>query len=147
MQRARINLFPSTDTDGKTYHLGMLKVPLDLKFTNGMAFILYLDMEYPELHFCPIDHPDVESVFKYYQQRRPTFNRSKHNNLPIELHARFEKEPKPGEKPKKFYVGKIQFDGIVDCTNGIFFLAFTADEGEEELQIATVDPNRLKNKV
>ena len=144
MQRARINMFPNTDVDGKTYHLGVLKAPLDLKFSNGMAFILYLDMEFPELHFCPIDHPDVESVFRYYQQRRPVYNRSRHNNLPIELHARFEKDPLPGQKPKKFYVGKIQFDGIINCENGIFFLAFTADENEEELQIATVDPSKLK---
>jgi hypothetical protein len=145
MQRARINMFPTIDGDGKTYHLGMMKSPLELKFTKGVAFILYTDMEFPELHFCPIDHPDVENVFRYYETRRPVYNRAKHNNLPIELHARFEKDPKPGQKPKKFYIGKILFDGSLDCSNGILFFAFTADEGEEELQIAMADPAKMKS--
>jgi len=146
MQRARINMFADTDRDGKIYHIGMMKCPIDLKFTNGVAFIFYPDMEFPELHFCPIDHPDIENVFSYYQQRRPVYNRAKHNNLPIELHARFEKNHNPGEKPKKFYIGKIQFDGILNCSDGILFFAFTSDENEEELQIAMVDPAKLNQK-
>lgn len=146
MQRARINMFPHTDRDGKTYHVGMLKSPLDIKFSNGVAFIFYPEIEFPELHFCPIDHPDIESVFHFYDKKRQVLNRAKHNNLPIDLHLRFEKDPIPGEKPKKFYIGKIQFDGSVDCSNGIIFFAYTSDEGEEELQIAMVDPDKLKLK-
>lgn len=137
-------MFPDTDRDGKTYFLGTLKSPLDIKFKDGVAFIFYPEMEFPELHFCPIDHPDIESVFKYYKQRNPIYNRSKHSNLPIELHPRFDKDPEPGETPKKFYVGKIQFDGVMDCSQGLLFFAFTSDEGEEELQIAAIDPNKIK---
>lgn len=146
MQRVRINMFPDTDRDGKTYHIGTLKCPIELKFSDGVAFIFYPELEFPELHFCPLEHPDIENVFKYYQQQRPVLNRTKHNNLPIDLYARYEKETLSGKNPKKFYVGKIQFDGTINCSNGILFFVFTADEGEEELQIAMVDPNKLNKK-
>lgn len=67
MQRARINMYPTLDKDGQTYYLGKMKSPITIDFKDGVAFILYTDTEYPELHFCPIDHPDVSDVFKYYE--------------------------------------------------------------------------------
>ncbi len=146
MQRAKINMFPNTDGDGQIYYIGKMASPISINFKNGVAFLLYTDSEFPELHFCPIDHPDVNDAFKYYEHRRPNPNRAKHNNLPIDLTLRYEKEALPGEKPRKFYIGKIQFDGTLDCTNGVVFLAFTSDPGEEELQIAVVDPSKVYTK-
>lgn len=142
MQRARINMYPKEDDDKEIYYLGKLKSPITINFKNGVAFMLYPDDEFPELHFCPIDHPDISDVFQYYGVRRPNPNRTKHGNLPIELSLRYEKDPKPGNKPKRFYIGRIQFDGYLDCSNGVVFLAFISDEGEEELQIAVVDPDK-----
>lgn len=135
-------MFANEDADKKTYHIGKMKSPISINFKNGVAFLLYTDTEFPELHFCPIEHPDVSDAFKYYEHRRLNPNRSRSQNLPIDLHARYEKDVEPGEKPRKFYIGKIQFDGVLDCSNGVVFLAFTSDENEEELQIAVVDPNK-----
>lgn len=135
-------MYPNTDKDGRTYYMGMMKSPISINFKNGVAFLLYPDDEFPELHFCPIDHPDISDAFKYYQHRRANPNRAKNTNLPIDLHLRYEREPEEGQEPKKIYIGKIQFDGYLDCSNGVIFFAFTSDEGEEELQIASIDPNK-----
>ena len=142
MQRARINMYPTIDKDEQTYYIGKMKSPITINFKDGVAFILYTDTEEPELHFCPIDHPDVSDIFRYYESRRPNPNRGKHGNLPIDLHIRYEKDPLPGEEPRKFYIGRIQFDGFLCCSDGVVFLAFTSDENEEELQIAVVDPSK-----
>lgn len=142
MQRVRINLYPSQDRDGKIFHVGKFSSPITINFKDGVAFLVYLDTEFPEIHFCPITSPDVEDCFKYYEHRRLNPNRSKHNNLPLDLHKKYEKNPEDGEEPRAFYVGKIQFNGKLECSNGVVFLVFTSDENEEELQIAVVDPTK-----
>src|SRR6266404_4322296 len=142
MQRARINMYPNIDKDDQTYYIGKLKCPITINFKDGMAFILYTDTEEPELHFCPLDVPDVSDVFKFYDSRRPNPNRARHNNLSIDLYARYEKDPEPGLEPRKFYIGRIMFDGVINCSEGVVFLAFISDPQEEQLQIAVVDPTK-----
>lgn len=146
MQRARINMFPNADKDGEIYFIGKMKSPITINFKDGVAFLFYPDGEYPELHFCPIDYPDVSDAFTYYKSRRPNPNRTRHNNIPIELNIREEKDPEPGTEPRRFYIGKVQFNGQLDCSNGVVFLAFISDPQEEELQIAVVDPNKTYHK-
>ena len=142
MQRAKINMYPNEDKDGAIYYIGRLKSPITINFKDGVAFILYTDSDDPELHFCPLEVPDISDVFEYYETRRPNPNRARHQNLSIDLHARYEKDPLPGEQARKFYIGRIQFDGLVNCSDGVIFLAFTSDPNQEQLQIAVVDPNK-----
>lgn len=54
-------------------------------------------------------------------------------NLTIDLKARKDKDG------MIFYVGKIKAPVMVDCTNGVVFLIFVSDQGDEQLQIAPMD--------
>lgn len=42
-----------------------------------------------------------------------------------------------------FYIGKIEAPVLIDCSDGAVFLIFTAEKGEEQMQIALMD--RTKN--
>lgn len=144
MQRPRIDMHPSVDTDGKTYHIGRVKAPVKFEFHKGMAFLFYPEMESPELHFCPLDSEDLSDVFDVYKQKTNKLTRAKHGNLPIDLSMRRSLD-RDGNN-RKFYVGKIKFNGTLDATNGLVFLAFTADENDEELQIAKANVRNEKSK-
>lgn len=41
----------------------------------------------------------------------------------------------------KFYVGKLEFPGSINCKDGVVFLIFVSDDGSEQLQIANMDKN------
>jgi len=143
MQRLRVDLFPSSDTDGKTIYVGRLRFPGIIKFDKGAAFLVYTSVSgQEELHICPLDSPDISNVFDYYNVQRIRINRSRYGNLPVKLETRYEKE----NTGKKFYIGKLEFKGHVDCEKGLVFLVFTADEGEEELQIGVLDPEKLRKR-
>lgn len=58
-------------------------------------------------------------------------------NLTIDLKTRVDGDG------NKFYVGKLEFPGNINCKDGVVFLIFISDEGGEQLQIATMDK---KNK-
>lgn len=146
MQRLRVDMFPKDDTDGKVYYVGKLQYPGTLKFEKGAAFLLYPEQGQAELHICGLQTPDLSNVFEHYKQRRSRINRARHGNLPVELHERYEDNPPEGMQPRKFFIGKIQFNGEIDCEKGVIFLAFTADQDEEELQIAVVNPEKMMPK-
>jgi hypothetical protein len=55
------------------------------------------------------------------------------NNLTIDLKARKDVDG------KKFYVGKLKAPVNINCTDGVVFLVFVSDNGEEELQIALME--------
>lgn len=55
----------------------------------------------------------------------------------LELHARTD------SRGRKFHVAKLRAPISLDATNGISFLIFTSESGEEELQIA---PFSVKEK-
>jgi len=38
-----------------------------------------------------------------------------------------------------FYVAKLKCPALIDCSQGVVFLVFVSDKGEEQLQIATMD--------
>jgi hypothetical protein len=54
-------------------------------------------------------------------------------NLTIDLKARKDVD---GET---FYVGKVKGPVLIDCKDGVVFLVFVSDKGEEQLQIAPMD--------
>lgn len=54
-------------------------------------------------------------------------------NLTIDLKARKDKDG------MIFYVGKIQAPVLIDCKDGVVFLIFVSDQGDEQLQIAPQD--------
>lgn len=41
-----------------------------------------------------------------------------------------------------YYTGKFQFPGTLEFDAGISFMVFVSEEGQEELQIAPLDPSR-----
>lgn len=57
------------------------------------------------------------------------------NNLCIDLH------PRKDDDGNTFYVGKLEFSGTIDCTDGVVFLVFISDTGNEQLQIGNMDKN------
>jgi len=54
-------------------------------------------------------------------------------NLTIDLKA------KKDIDKRTFYVGKLKFPGSIDCSKGVAFLIFVSDNGNEEMQIASID--------
>lgn len=54
-------------------------------------------------------------------------------NLTIDLKSRKDVD---GET---FYVGKVKAPVLIDCSEGVVFLVFVSDKGEEQLQIAPMD--------
>lgn len=54
-------------------------------------------------------------------------------NLTIDLKARKDVDG------QVFYVGKLKCPVLIDCSKGVVFLIFTADQGDEQLQIAMMD--------
>lgn len=146
MQRPHVKLHPSVDADGATFYVGHWKWPGKIHFQNGMAFIIYTDDENQwELHFCNLDSPDLSNVFDYYKIKRRLKNRNGNTNLSIPLEKR-----DSNSEGKKFYIGKMNVNGDIDCgvdSPGVVFLVFTADEGEEELQIGVIDPNKMKKRI
>lgn len=59
-------------------------------------------------------------------------------NLTIDLNAR------PDENGNVFFVGKLEFPGTIDCTDGVTFIIFVSDKGNEQLQICKMDNNSKK---
>jgi hypothetical protein len=41
-----------------------------------------------------------------------------------------------------YYIGKLQFPGELNFERGVSFMIFVSEEGQEEIQIAPVDPDR-----
>lgn len=62
------------------------------------------------------------------------------NNLKIDL------DESKDRNGKKFYVGKLQFPGDIDCREGVNFLVFVSDTGLEELQISIMGKEKEKPK-
>jgi hypothetical protein len=44
-----------------------------------------------------------------------------------------------------FYVGKIKGPILIDCSQGVVFLVFVSDQGDEQLQIAQMDNKELQD--
>lgn len=69
----------------------------------------------------------IEIVFKIYGVMMSN------KNISIDLKARKDVDG------QTFYVGKIKAPALIDCKDGVVFLVFVSDKGEEQLQIACMD--------
>ncbi len=54
-------------------------------------------------------------------------------NVKIDLKARKDVDG------QTFYVGKLKIPAMIDCKDGITFLVFVSDKGEEQLQLAPME--------
>jgi hypothetical protein len=59
-------------------------------------------------------------------------------------HLRVDLNPREDKNQQIFYLGKLQYPGFIDCSEGVTFLIFLSQDGEEELQIA---PSSQDNNV
>jgi len=135
MHPIKIGLLPKEDRDGQTYYIGKLQFNGTLNFAKGQAFLVFLEGELKQLHIAPLTCPEFTNIFKYYSNnKKKTYSR--HNNIAVELEERFEDIGEENRSPRKFFVGKIQADLTLDCSQELVFLIFIADVGEEELQIS-----------
>lgn len=48
-------------------------------------------------------------------------------------------KPRKDKDGMTFYVAKVKAPVMIDCSQGVVFLVFTADPGDEQLQIAQMD--------
>lgn len=62
------------------------------------------------------------------------------NNLMIDLKQRTDADD------RVFYVGKLKGPFSIDCKDGVTFLVFISDSGEEQLQIAPFQEKEKKDK-
>jgi hypothetical protein len=58
-------------------------------------------------------------------------------NLKVDLEERKDKNG------NVFYIGKLKCPILVDCKDGISFLIFTSEPGNEQLQIVGMDNDRF----
>lgn len=61
------------------------------------------------------------------------------SNLKVDLHSRKDKDG------RQFLVGKLKFNGTINCSNGITFLVFMSEEGSEQLQVASMEKDKNDN--
>ena len=55
------------------------------------------------------------------------------SNLKVDLYPRKDKDG------NTYYVGKLKFTGNVTFEDGVTFLVFVSDQGNEQLQLAPMD--------
>ena len=58
-------------------------------------------------------------------------------NVTVDLKGRLDKDK------RVFYVGKIKAPVSIDCSQGVVFLVFVSDQGDERLQIAPMDNKEI----
>ena len=133
-----IPLESRTDRDGEVYYIGKVKFGGTLSFKDGAAFLVYLDDDLQQLHYTFSSDPGLYDAFKYYQVAKRKIVKPKNNNILVDLEPRTEENTK-NSKQRTFFVGRIKADVILDASNGISFLIFVSDQGEEELQISVQD--------
>lgn len=49
--------------------------------------------------------------------------------------------PREDKYKQIFYLGKLRFPGVIDCNDGVTFLIFVSESGDEQIQIAPIDKN------
>jgi hypothetical protein len=58
------------------------------------------------------------------------------HNITIDLKSKLDKDG------RTFYIAKIESPVLIDCKEGVTFLVFVSEQGNEQLQIAPMDNKR-----
>jgi len=120
MSNLKVELDPREDKEEQIYYLGKIKTPIEINCRKGLTFLIFTSSEgEEELQIAPLD--------KEHRNLNQYTNRQ--DRLKIALSTRKDK------LGKEFFIGKIQLNGTIDCSNGVSFLVFTSKIGSEELQI------------
>jgi len=144
MQPLKIQLFPKNDTDKQVFYIGKLCFPGTVTLGKGCVFFVYLDGEMQELHICPTEALHIDNPAQYYTRGRRKQARSRHNNIAIELEPSYTTMEDGSEK--RFFSGSMAAEVTVNASEGIVFLVFVADSGEEELQISVTGAKKENKK-
>lgn len=116
----QICLEDKKDKNKNTYHIGRLKFPGNIDFSQGVAFLIFLSEACEEeLQIALLDKENT--TFSQFTKQK--------GRLKIRLESRED------SYDKTFYVAKIQFRGYVRCNKEVVFMIFTSKKGSEELQV------------
>jgi hypothetical protein len=140
MHPLKIGLTAKEDTDRQVFYVGKLELPMSLNFFHGITFVIYTG-KVNELHIYKTKSHEINDLFQYYSKPNSKLQKNKYGNIVLKLDTMYEEQD--DGKEATIYVGNLEFDGKLDFDEGIAFLVFVSDEGEEELQIAKSD---RKNK-
>jgi hypothetical protein len=135
MQPLKIQLFPKSDTDDQVFYIGKLCFPGTISLGKGVSFYIYINDNVKELHICPT-RSLVDDPTTYNTRSRKKTSRSKHNNIAIDLATEYDTDE------NSYFVGSIASNLSVSASEGIVFLVFVADVGEEELQISVASKSK-----
>lgn len=125
-----IQLIPKQDTDNQTFYIGKLDCNITFDLNKGQQFYVYLEDGIQQLHIAPAQGRYYNDPSSYYSRCRKKGARNRHSNLPVEL-------KKQSAEGKTYYSGELCVEGKLDGSRGLVFLVFTADPGDEELQISS----------
>lgn len=130
MQPLKIQLFPKEDKDGCTFYIGKLKLSATIRLTKGITFFVTIREDVQELHLCNSTEKEFYHILEYYKNCRRKPIRNRHSNICVDL------VKAEVDNDDKIYIGNIKTDIDLRADDGLVFLVFVADTGEEELQIS-----------
>jgi hypothetical protein len=131
--KLRVNLVRLTDDHDNDYFVGKLQFPGDLQFKKGISFMVFVSEQgTEELQIGPVD--ERKQSPKVLQNRGIRTS----NKIHIDLHALTD------AYNKRYYLGEARGPMHIECEDGIFIAIFTSREGQEELQIGSLDHSRKK---
>lgn len=126
MNPLKIELNPREDKNKNIFYLGKLEAPIQLDFTHGVAFFIFIsESGAEEIQISPLDRL--------------------HNLAELELRENgryaLSLEHRKDESQAIYYLGKVKKDFKLDCTKGVSFFVFVAKRGKEELQMLPFSTN------
>lgn len=119
MNPLKIELIAREDKYKNTFYLGKLEAPVQLDFSNGVAFLIFISE-------AGVEELQIAPLLKVHNLSELTL---KDNRYSISL------EHRKDEDQAIYYLGKVKTEYKIDCTQGISFLVFVSKRGKEELQI------------
>jgi hypothetical protein len=121
----KVELEARLDKHDKLWHLGKIKFPGSIDFSNGIAILIFLSEDGDEELQIAVNDKD-NSTFSKVKREKAESGKAR---LKIPIDAR---EDQYG---KTFYVCKVNHNAVINCSSEVVFLIYTSKPGCEELQI------------